>query len=64
MKKTEALHTISLPFDIKLPAPERTMIHSKEELYQKLRESEEDIHSGNTYTADEVFSSLREKYGI
>lgn len=56
--------TGGLPFDVKLPAPERVIVRSKEELYQKLNEAEEDIRSGNTYTVDEVFNGLRGKYGL
>ena len=59
MVKTEDLH-----IEVRLPASERVIVRSKEELYQKLNEAEEDIRSGSTYTVDEVFSNLRGKYGI
>jgi len=38
--------TGGLPFEIKLPAPERVMVSSKEELFQKLRKGEYDILAG------------------
>ncbi|MCH5193876.1 MAG: hypothetical protein J1F11_07950 [Oscillospiraceae bacterium] len=63
MAKAETL-SIQINENIKLPAPERVIVRSKEELYQKLNEAEIDIRSGSTYTADEVFDSLRGKYGI
>ena len=56
--------TGGLPFDVKLPAPERVIVRSKDELYQKLCEAEEDIRLGNTYTVDEVFNGIRGKYGL
>lgn len=54
--------TGGLPFEVKLPAPERVIARSKEELYKKLDEAE--FQAGKSYTADEVFGRLREKYGI
>ena len=56
--------TGGLPFEVKLPAPERVIVRSKEELYQKLADGEVDINNGKTHIADEVFSRLREKYDI
>lgn len=53
--------TGGLPFEVKLPASERVIVRSKEELYQKLNEAEEDIRSGRVYPADEVFDRLRGK---
>ena len=56
--------TGGLPFDVKLPAPERVIVRSKGELFQKLEEAEEDVRAGRTYSADEVFDKLRKNYGI
>ena len=53
-----------LPFEVRLPAPERVIVRSKEELHKKISEAEDDIRSGNTNSADEVFDRLRGKYGI
>ena len=56
--------TGGLPFEVKLPAPERVMVRSKEELFQKLREGEDDILAGRTSDIKEVFGRLREEYGL
>lgn len=56
--------TGGLPFEVKLPVPERISVRSKEELYKKLDEAEAEFQAGKTYTADEVFGRLREKYGV
>ncbi|MGN1417632.1 MAG: type II toxin-antitoxin system RelB/DinJ family antitoxin [Oscillospiraceae bacterium] len=56
--------TGGLPFEVKLPAPERIIVRNKEELYKKLDEAEDDVRSGRTSSADETFGRLRDKYGI
>lgn len=56
--------TGGLPFEVKLPAPERVIVRNKEELYKKLDEAEDDVRSGRTSSADETFGRLRDKYGI
>ena len=56
--------TGGLPFEVKLPAPERVMICGKEDLYQKLHEAEDDINSGRTTSIEEVFGRMREKYDL
>ena len=56
--------TGGIPFEVKLPAPERVIVSSKEELHQKLNEAEEDIRAGRTFAADETFDRLRGKYGV
>lgn len=56
--------TGGLPFEVKLPAPERVIVRSKEELYQKLAEGEADIQNGRVSSADEVFGRLRAEYDI
>lgn len=57
--------TGGLPFDVKLPsAPERVIVRTREELYKKLAESEEDVILGRTSPAEEVFGRLREKYDL
>ena len=53
-----------LPFEVKLPAPERVIVRSKEELYQKLAEGEADIQNGKVSSADDVFGRLRAEYDI
>ncbi len=56
--------TGGIPFEVKVPAPERIIVKSKEDLYQKLEEAENEIKSGNYSSSDEVFDRLRDKYGI
>ena len=56
--------TGGLPFEVKLPAPERVMVRSKDELFQKLCEGEDDILAGRTSDIKEVFGRLREEYGL
>ena len=56
--------TGGLPFEVKLPAPERVSPRSKAELYQKLQEAEDDVKAGRTFSAEEVFGRLRGKYGV
>lgn len=56
--------TGGLPFEVKLPAPERVIVRSKEEFAAKLAEAEEDIRAGRVYPAEEALDRLREKYGI
>lgn len=51
--------TGGLPFEVKLPAPERVTVRTKEELCKKLEEAEVDVREGRTYPADEVFERLR-----
>ena len=40
--------TGGLPFEVKLPVSERVLIRSKEDLYRKLDEAEEDIRLDKT----------------
>lgn len=56
--------TGGIPFEVKVPAPERIIVKNKEDLYQKLEEAENEIGSGNYSSSDEVFGRLRDKYGI
>ena len=56
--------TGGIPFEVKVPAPERIIVKNKEDLYQKLEEAENEIKSGNYASSDEVFDRLRDKYGI
>ncbi len=53
-----------LPFDVKIPAPARVIVRDSAELQQKLDEAESDFKNGRTSSHDEVFGTLREKYGI
>lgn len=56
--------TGGLPFEVKLPVSERVLIRSKEDLYWKLDEAEEDIRLGKTSDAKDVIAGLREKYSV
>ncbi len=51
--------TGGLPFEVKLPAPERLTVRTKEELYRKLQEAEDDIQCGRVSSPEEVFDRLR-----
>ena len=53
-----------IPFEVKLPAPERVIVKDKEELLAKLEESQSDIAEGKLSPSEEVFSKLEDKYGI
>lgn len=53
--------TGGLPFEVKLPVPERINVRSKEELYKKLDEAEAEFQAGKTYAADEVFGRINDK---
>lgn len=50
--------TGGLPFEVKLPAPERVIVRSKEELYKKLDEAETDIHFGKTSSNNEIINKI------
>lgn len=56
--------TGGLPFEVKLPVSERVLIRSKEDLYSKLDEADDDIRLGRTSDAKEAISRLREKYDV
>jgi len=56
--------TGGLPFEVKLPAPERVIIRSRNDLINKLDEAEEDLRAGNVSTVDEVFNRLRSKKNV
>lgn len=56
--------TGGLPFEVKLPAPERVIVWNNEELYKKLDEAEDDIRSGRISSSNETFGRLRDKYEI
>lgn len=53
-----------LPFEVRLPVPERVIVRSKEDLQRKLQEGEEDIKAGRVTAAEEVFEELESKYGV
>lgn len=53
--------TGGIPFDVKIPAPERVIVRSEEDLAQKLAEAMEDVRNGRTVSAEEVFKRLEEK---
>lgn len=56
--------TGGIPFEVKLPVPERIIIRSKEDLYSKLDEAEEDIRIDNTSNAADVLNRLKDKYNV
>lgn len=56
--------TGGLPFEVKLPVSERILVKTKEDLYKKLDEAEEDIRLGRTLDAQDVIDRLREKYDV
>lgn len=56
--------TGGLPFEVRLPASERILVKTKEDLYKKLDEAEEDIRLGRTSNAQDVIDRLREKYDV
>lgn len=56
--------TGGLPFEVRLPAPERIIVRSEEELCKKLEEAEEDVRCGRVSDANEVFDRLRKKHGL
>lgn len=54
-----------LPFEVTLPPPpESLIVHSIDELYEKLLEAEEDIKAGRFIDGDKALAELREKYGV
>lgn len=53
-----------IPFEVKLPAPERVIVRNEKDLIAKLEEGQIDIEQGRTFTAGEVDSMLEEKYGL
>ena len=54
-----------IPFEVQLPpAPEELIVHSIDELYEKLVEAEEDIKAGRFVDGDKALAELREKYGV
>lgn len=56
--------TGGLPFEVKLPAPERLIVRSKEELRQKIAEADEDIRAGRTSDAREAIGRLRANHDL
>lgn len=56
--------TGGIPFEVTLPpAPEELIVHSIDELYEKLLEGEEDIRAGRVVDGWEALAELRKKYG-
>ncbi len=53
-----------IPFEMKLPAPDPVIIHSKDDLIVKLNEAEADIEAGNYSDAKDTFSKIRNKYNV
>ena len=54
-----------LPFDVRVPlAPERVIIRSSEDLYEKLSIGMEQIKEGKVVDAEVVMTKLRDKYGF
>lgn len=53
-----------IPFEVKLPAPERVIVRDKAEFYEKLKQSRQDVAEGNCTPAEEAFDRLEKKYGL
>ncbi len=53
-----------LPFDVRLPVPERVRVNTRKELEEKLDKAQEDISEGRVKPADEVFGRLEKKYDL
>ena len=56
--------TGGLPFEVKLPIPDRIVIKDMEDLRQKLSQAEKNIEEGKVCDAQEAMNRLRKKYGI
>lgn len=56
--------TGGLPFEVRLPVPERLIVRSKEELRQKIAEADEDIRTGRSSDAREAIDRLRAKHDL
>ena len=56
--------TGGLPFAVKLPSPERTIVRSKADLISKLDEAEADYDAGRVSDAKDVFERMRSKYNV
>jgi DNA-damage-inducible protein J len=56
--------TGGIPFEVKLPAPERIVANSDEELRRKLDEAEADIADGRVTDGKTAIAELRAKYGL
>jgi addiction module RelB/DinJ family antitoxin len=54
-----------LPFDLRMPtAPERVIVRSKEDLYNKLDAGMRQVDEGKVIDADVAMSKIRDKYGF
>ena len=56
--------TGGLPFAVKLPAPERTMIRSKADLISKLDEAEAEFDTGKVSDVKDSFGRLRSRHNV
>ncbi len=56
--------TGGLPFEVRLPAPERLIVRNKEELRQKIAEADEDIRADRTSNAREAIDRMRAKHDL
>ena len=56
--------TGGLPFAVKLPAPERTIVRSKADLINKLDEGKADLKTGKVSDAKDTFERLRNKHNV
>ena len=56
--------TGGLPFQIKLPALEKTIVNSKADIEKKLIEADNDILNGNVLSTNETFDALEEKLPV
>ena len=56
--------TGGLPFAVKLPSPERTIVRSKADLISKLDEAESELNAGKVSNANETFGRLRSRHNV
>ncbi len=56
--------TGGIPFEVKLPAPERLLVKNMDELRKKINEAEADIAAGRTSDAKDTMNMLRKKYDV
>lgn len=56
--------TGGLPFAVKLPAPERTIVRSKADLKSKLDEAEAELNAGKVSDAKDTFGRLRSRHNV
>lgn len=56
--------TGGLPFSVSLPAPERIVVNTNEDINLKLKEAENDIAKGNVISSTDFLGRIRDKYEL